>query len=246
MVAILIVELKYMNKTRTKPSLIILPGWGGNEMLWQHQIEHLQDIIDVRVITVTTADTIDKMAEAVLNDAPGNFSVVGHSIGGWVAQFLAIHFPEKINKLILVSTWTGQSMPDLNNFFIKALQCLKNNQRAELLKEVTSNLFYQYHTEKKALLNLVEKSQARFPTEGLINQLLAEMNSRDTVGSLHKIKCPTLLIYGHQDPFFTLKEQEAIKTKIPRAKLAVIEECGHMPSIERPQALTALIRLWLE
>jgi pimeloyl-ACP methyl ester carboxylesterase len=234
-----------MNKTQIKPSLIILPGWGGNDMLWQHQVHHLNDIANVSVLAVANRDTIDQMAEEVLKKSETNLILVGHSIGGWIAQYLAIHFPERISKLILVSTWTGLSNLELVHFFTKALKQLKSNQRDELLDEVRQNLIYQQHKEGEELLQLVKTSQAQFPTEGLINQTLAEMNSQDTVASLHQIQCPTLLVYGRQDPFFTLGEQEAIKATIPHAKLALIEECGHLPSIERPQALTALIRLWV-
>lgn len=241
MVVIPIAELNYMNKPQTKPSLIILPGWGGNEILWQHQVKHLSDIIDVRVLVITDCDAVDKMAEEVLENSPDNLILVGHSLGGWVAQFLAIHFPERINRLILVSTWTGRSNPELKHFFVEALKRLKNNQRDELLDEIRTNLIYQHHPEKAALLQLIKMSQSQFPTEGLINQTLAEMNSGDTITNLHKIKCPTLLIYGRQDPFFTLAEHEAMKAEIPHARLAIIEGCAHLPSIESPQTLTAEI-----
>ncbi|MBA2653030.1 MAG: alpha/beta hydrolase [Tatlockia sp.] len=96
-----------------------------------------------------------------------------------------------------------------------------------------------------SLLQLIKKSQNHFPTQGLINQTLAEINGGNTTSDLQKIVCSTLIIHGRQDPFFSLEIQQLIATKIPQAKLTIIEDCGHMIQVEQPQAVSALLRLWI-
>lgn len=55
-----------------------------------------------------------------------------------------------------------------------------------------------------------------------------------------------MVIHGRQDSFFTLAEQQLIASNIPNAKLTIIEDCGHMMHVEQPQAVNALLRLWVQ
>lgn len=229
-----------------KQKLIILPGWSGNEMLWEHQLTNLKDICDPKVLVITNQNTVEKMAEEVVKRTPEKFILAGHSLGGWVAQSIASKYPERIRRLILMATWTGASSSDFIDFLKQSLKRIENNEREALLDEIRPNLIYQARTNKKELFALIKSAQSQFPTEGLINQTLAEINSPDTASLLHKINCPTLIIHGREDSFFSLEEQELMRDKIPQAKLTIIEECGHMLSIERPQAVTDLIRLWVQ
>lgn len=226
----------------SKQQLIILPGWGGNEILWQHQCNNLKDIVDLETVVITNHDTVEKMADAVIAQAPESFVLVGHSLGGLVAQHIAIKYPQKVSRLILLATWTGLSSPELILFFKKMLQRLMNSEQEALLNEIRPSLIYQSHKNKDELLKQIKFSQSKFPLEGLINQTKAEINAIDTTAALHKIQCPTLIIYGRQDAFFTLEVQGNIAKNIPHAELAIIEKCGHMLSIEQPETVTALIR----
>ncbi|HVV68639.1 MAG TPA: alpha/beta hydrolase [Gammaproteobacteria bacterium] len=231
---------------RSKPELIILPGWAGDSSLWQHQCVNLTDLVTPKVIVVTEQPSIEKMAEEVLSSASEKFILLGHSLGGLIAQWIAIHHPHKVNKLILLATWTGFSSPELVTFFKKMLQKIRNDERESLWNDIKSNLVYSQHDHRENLLQTIHACLAQFPTQGLINQTLAEINAIDTSPLLHKIQCPTLIIHGRQDAFFPLQIHEHIRDHIANAKLTIIETCGHMLSIEQPEAITALIRLWVQ
>lgn len=230
----------------TKQELIILPGWGGDETLWEHQCEHLADVVIPKVIVITKQNSIEKMAEEVISQASENFVLVGHSLGGLVAQMIAIHHPLRVKKLILLATWTGFSNPELIEFFKEMVKKIRNNERESLWNNIKSNLLYSKHYHRDKLLQKIHLCLSQFPTEGLINQTQAEIHAIDTSPSLHRIQCPTLIVHGRQDGFFSSKVHEQIRDQIPYSKLTIIEECGHMLSIERPEAITALLRLWIQ
>jgi pimeloyl-ACP methyl ester carboxylesterase len=78
-----------------------------------------------------------------------------------------------------------------------------------------------------------------------VQQMTAIMNRRDSRPSLHEIRVPTLVICGRQDMGTPLAASEEIAAGIPGSRLAVIEDCGHLSTIEQPQAVTALLRDWL-
>ena len=117
---------------------------------------------------------------------------------------------------------------------------LKRIQKGEsemLLDELRPGIIHPDRHQDHILLQQIKNSQANFPVSGLINQTLVEINGGDTWASLDKIRCPTLIIHGRQDSFFTLEEQQAMASKIPNAKLTIIEDCGHMMHVERPQVV---------
>jgi pimeloyl-ACP methyl ester carboxylesterase len=83
------------------------------------------------------------------------------------------------------------------------------------------------------------------PPAVYIRQITAMIKDYETLPLLPRITCPTLAIHGRQDPLFSLEEHLVMTSAIPNARLAIIEECGHASPLERPQAVTALLRLWL-
>ena len=71
------------------------------------------------------------------------------------------------------------------------------------------------------------------------------MGRPDSRSELPGIACPTAVVCGRQDAVTPLKMAEEIAAGIPNAKLRIIEGCGHLASLERPEAATAVMRDWL-
>jgi len=72
------------------------------------------------------------------------------------------------------------------------------------------------------------------------------MNRPDSRRDLGLIHCPTLVLCGRQDARTPLAASEEMAEKIPRAALVVVEDCGHLAPMERPHAVTAVMRHWLQ
>jgi pimeloyl-ACP methyl ester carboxylesterase len=68
----------------------------------------------------------------------------------------------------------------------------------------------------------------------------------DSRHDLSLIHCPTLVLCGRQDSLTPLADSEEMAEKMPRAKLVVVEDCGHLSTMERPHAVTAVLRYWLQ
>ena len=66
------------------------------------------------------------------------------------------------------------------------------------------------------------------------------------MGSLSEIQCPTLVAGGRQDALCPVETHEEIASTVPNADLVVVEDCGHLSSMEQPQAVTAILRYWLQ
>jgi pimeloyl-ACP methyl ester carboxylesterase len=82
--------------------------------------------------------------------------------------------------------------------------------------------------------------------EGFVRQQLAAIGRPDSRPTLASIQCPTLVVCGRQDQITPLELSEEMAANIPGARLVVIEDCGHMSTLERPQGVTRAMSDWLQ
>ena len=101
-------------------------------------------------------------------------------------------------------------------------------------------LIHPSRTEEEALTGIVTGMAERVGKDAFLRQQTAIMGRPDSRGDLPGISSPTLVLCGRQDALSTLEMHVEMADLIPRARLAVIEECGHLATLERPFAATAL------
>src|SRR5210317_2126658 len=129
-----------------KPVLYLLPGLLCDKDAWHCQQAALSDRIDVRIPEFRGIDSLKKMAEMVLQEAPERFSVAGHSMGGRVGLELIHMAPERINKLILLSVGAHP---------VNDEEC---EQRSSLVEEAASIGMYKYAASWADLMLAYQKS----------------------------------------------------------------------------------------
>ncbi len=86
-----------------KPPLVLISGLLSNESLWQHQTRHLSDIASIQVLS-PSQDTPKKMIQAILEQAPPEFALAGHSMGGWLCLEIMRTAPSRVSRLCLLNT----------------------------------------------------------------------------------------------------------------------------------------------
>lgn len=228
-----------------KQKLVLIPGCGVTPLVWEHQKRHLSDIAECQTLLLTEYDSIDKMAEAALMQVEGKFTLAGHSLGGWVAMAMALKAPERVEKLILIATWPGNSSPEHKQLFKDCIKLVEMKQLEQLFHGALPMLLHPACLENQTIVGIMKQMQEDFPLEGMLCQLKAELEGKDLSALLNKITCPTLVVHARQDLLFPLVMQEALVAHLGHARLTIVEDSGHMLPIEQPQAVTALLRLWL-
>jgi pimeloyl-ACP methyl ester carboxylesterase len=223
--------------------IIFIPGVGGGAEVWQHQIQYLKDIATSEVIVLDGQNTRTEMADEVLAKAPPRFSLAGHSLGGWVAQEVAAKAPERVSKLFLCDTWTRDD-PKAIEYIEGLCRDFLINREATLDKHFQNFLCEETYQNQK-LCNYIKQLQRKMPTEKYVRQLKALTKNYGTFDLLPKIKAKTLVIHGRQDRVISEEECQFLADHIAHAKIALIEQSGHVTPLEQPQAFTAVMRLWL-
>ncbi len=228
----------------SKPKVILLHGLGGNLANWAFNVPALAQSYHVIAIDQigfgksdrtmlkyrvgTYVDFLDRfMAELKIEKA----SLVGNSLGGWVAALTAIKYPDRVEKIVLVDA-AG----------------LKPNE-VDLTQIYSLN--YSTRDEVRQLVKLVFYNQAIFGSDAMIEQSMTvrvAANDGYTIGSLidsirrnedflngrlGEIKKPTLIIWGKQDGLLKVSDGEQFKREIVGSELIVFDQCGHVPMVEK-------------
>lgn len=225
--------------------LILLPGLLCDAALWDHQARHLADIADIAIADLTLDESIAAMAARVLEAAPPRFALAGLSMGGYVAMAIQRAAPQRVSRLALLDT---SARPDTEEQ-TKRRRLLMAMAQAGQFRGVTPRLLplllHPDRVNEEPLAEAVMAMAERVGLDAFLRQQRAIMGREDARPALSAIAVPTMVICGREDALTPLDRSAEISAAIPAARLAVIEECGHLSTMERPQAATALLRLWL-
>jgi pimeloyl-ACP methyl ester carboxylesterase len=234
-----------MSQTTT---LILLPGLLCDPALWAPQLGALADAADCRVADMTLDDTIAGMAARVLAAAPERFSLAGLSMGGYAAFEVMRQAPERVERLALLDTSAKPDTPERTEGR-RELVARARESEAGFAAVVEGHLKTFVHPDRladDALMADIRASAMNVGREAYARQQGAIIGRADQRPNLSAIQCPTLVLCGREDALTPVAEHELIAERIPGAALEIIEDCGHLTTLERPDAVNAALRAWLE
>lgn len=232
---------------KQKQPLVLLPGLLCDAALWEPQLLDLVDIADFFVADLTDHETMKDMAASVLRDSPWKeFALAGLSMGGYVAQEIMRQAPQRVTRLALLDT---RSRPELPEETKRREQFMKLAQTERGFTPVTNRMLplmlHESRVKDAALIKVIREMAERTGVEGYIRQQKAIIARPDFRPLLPSIRCPTLVLCGRQDRLTPLENSEEMAQTIPGAKLMVVEECGHVSTLERPEFVNRAMRGWL-
>jgi pimeloyl-ACP methyl ester carboxylesterase len=228
-----------------RPALLLLPGLLCDAALWEHQATHLAEIADVAVADLSGAESIDELAEAVLDDAPDRFALAGLSMGGYVALAILRRAPERVDRLALLNTSARADTREQSRRRRGLIALARRGRFKGVTPRLLPTLVHPDRLEDAPLVEAVTAMAERVGTDAFVRQERAILARPDSRHRLAEIDCPTLVVVGRQDELTPPELGEEMAGLLPRARLAVVEDCGHLSTMERPQAVTALLRDWL-
>jgi pimeloyl-ACP methyl ester carboxylesterase len=167
-------------------------------------------------------------------------------MGGYVAQEIMRQAPHRVTRLALLDT---RSHPELPEETKRRHQFMKLAQTGRGFTPVTNRMLplmlHESRVKDAALVNIIREMAERTGVESYIRQQKAIIARPDFRPLLPTIKCPTLVLCGRQDRLTPLENSEEMAQAIPKARLVVVEECGHVSTLERPKEVNRAMRGWL-
>ena len=233
-----------MNEPR--PPLILVPGLICNHRLWAAQCSGLAALADVMVTDEHTRhDSVGAIAAAILITAPARFALAGLSFGGYIAMEIMRQAPERVDRLALLDTRAQADGEDVQRNRELLIEQSKVGRFLGITDKLLKVFLHPARLEDRALVEEVKRMAGEVGREGFIRQQTAIMNRPDSLADLAAIDCPTLVLVGRQDALTPVADHEAMAARLPNANLVVIEDCGHLSTMERPEAVNAAMRDWL-
>ena len=237
--------------TKTRPHLLLLPGLACDAEVWKHQARLLGEIATVQVIDYGASDSIEEMARVTLERSPQRFAVAGHSMGGRVATEIMRRAAQRIRGLALLDTAYKPLQPGEKGEAEKAeragyVQIAQTEGMRAMARTWLQKMVHPSRLTDKALVESIVEMMGRKSPEIFTGQIKALLGRPDATPVLAAIRCPTLVLCGREDAWSVLDVHRDMAARIPGARLVVIEKCGHMATMERPEAVTAALAEWLK
>lgn len=228
------------------PPVVLLPGTLCDARLWSHQATHLAELTAVMVGDVTREDSVAGMARAVLATAPAHFALAGLSLGGIVAFEILRQAPERVAALALLDTNPAAPTRAQIEGWTRDMALVAGGGFDTFIRQRWATSLSQGASRRAGWLRaMVEVMAGAVGAEAYLRQMRAQIGRPDSRAFLPRIACPTLVLVGRQDAICPLEIHQAMAAAIPDARLVVVEECGHLSSLEQPESVTAALRTWI-
>jgi pimeloyl-ACP methyl ester carboxylesterase len=213
--------------------------------LWEPQIGRFGARVECRVADLTKADSMADLARSVLAEAPERFALAGLSMGGYVALEILRQAPERVERLALLDTSARPDTPEQTRRRRGLLALSRRGRFQGVTPRLLPLLIHPDRLAEAALTGIVMGMAERIGREAFLRQQTAIMGRIDSRPQLGRIACPTVIVCGRQDALTPLALAEELAESIAGARLAVIEQCGHLSTLERPDAVNAALAEWL-
>lgn len=240
---------------------MLLHGWGMHSGVWEDLVEELLDHYRVTILDLPGhgrsrgarfGPTLDDLGAAVAAVAPPRAAWVGWSLGGLIAQWLAIAAPERVERLALVGgtpcftqrpDWPHGMNPTVLRGFAEAL---RQNHRATLQRFIA----LEVHGSDRAAAQLRRLKALLFehgePDEKALENGLAILEHTDLRAGLTRISCPMLLLLGQRDLLAPAAAGEMMRESLSDARLHVFPHAGHAPFLSHLPEFLIELRAFLD
>ncbi len=230
-----------MNKT----PLALCPGLLCNHQLWRAQIDALSDVAECHVGRFDNHSSFEEMARSILDAMPERFALAGLSMGGYVSQAVMRIAPERVSHLALLDT-SGRADTEEQKRRRRGLISLsKVGKFKGVTPKLLPMLIHEDRLEEEALTTVIFEMAEDIGKEAFFMQQEAIMARPDGREDLTKVECPTLILCGRQDTLTPLELHEEMAELTLNSELVVVEDSGHLPTLERPEAVNEAMRNWL-
>lgn len=239
--------------------VVLLHGWGMNGAVWDHTVEALRAYYRVHSVDLpgygfsadSPADSVEELVEQLLQSAPKNAVWLGWSLGGLIASYIALHYPEYVSKLVTVASspkfaaapaWLGIQPNILSDFSVQLQRDFRLTiERFMALQAMGSPTARQdVKRLKKAVLSRPDPDEA---------SLLAGLNMLENIDLREQMKSvakPVLRMYGRLDGLVPIKVATELDKDWPETESVTFSASSHAPFITESETFCCELRRFIE
>jgi pimeloyl-ACP methyl ester carboxylesterase len=228
-----------------KPFLAFACAHLTDERLYAAQVAALEADYACTVFAFRDHDSLAAMAEDLLEKMPARFTLVGLSLGGYLAFEIIRRQLHRLERLVLIDTTAAADNPARRAGRLADIAKVRDGGIDALIPELPARWLHPEHARLVELTDLMADMARSIGARGQFNQQTAMLSRPDSHADLEQVRIPTLLACGREDPVTPVRDHEAMAARIPGARLEIIENCGHLSTIEQPETVTRMLQRWL-
>ena len=190
------------------------------------------------------------MAAQILANAPPRFALAGHSMGGRVALEVWAQAPQRVSHLALLDTGFeglagGETGERERAGRLRLLQLARTAGMRAMAQDWASGMVHPDRLSEAPLMEAIYDMLARATPEVFAAQIRALLQRPDRSALLASINVPTLVLCGREDSWSTLARHQDMAGRISGSTLVDVPHCGHMCTLEQPEAVSRALLAWL-
>ena len=253
----LALELSYRHQEfDNKIPILFLHGFNGNSKSWAYQFIHFKNkrsVIAIDAPGFGKSDPVDEdmsmiatlVNNLLINLGINKFDLVGHSMGGMLAQIISSRYSCSVNKLVLSCTHKGYAMPPgspLRVPYRRRLEERKNLSDQEFGKLRINKMLPELDNQE--IFNFLSSISEEI-TEDSIKSGGMAMQRLDTSNYLSKVKQPCLILKGSKDVVVSSERSNNLERSLPHAEVEELSNVGHAPYCEDSKAFNKVLETFL-
>jgi pimeloyl-ACP methyl ester carboxylesterase len=217
-----------------------------DERLYAAQVAALADGYDCRLFVFREEDSMRRMAATLLAGTPARFTLIGLSLGGYMAFEVIRQAAGRLERLALLDTLAGADDDARRAIRLADIAKVLEGGIEALIPTLPQRWLLPAHTRRVELVELMAAMARSIGAAGQRNQQRAMLARPDSFDDLAALAIPTLLLCGAQDPVTPVAEHEAMARCLPHAELEIVADCGHLSTLEQPDAVNRRLTRWLD
>ena len=229
-----------------KPTAVLIPGLGNTERLWSAQATALKPHCDVVIPDYRGSESIADMADTVMELTPeaSPLSLVGFSLGGYIALDIMGRYTERIERLAFISSSPYADDEDTKRQRQRLMEKAAEDYTA-LLKDMAKFIVSPMASRADEARRILVAMGQDLGAEEFCRQQRVAMERRDCRDILATIQCPTDVLCGSEDPVTNVAGNRFIADNIKGATLTIVDGASHLLPLEAPVEVTAFLLDWL-
>jgi pimeloyl-ACP methyl ester carboxylesterase len=226
--------------------ILLVPGLVSSPRIFAPVAPALWQMGPVMVANHIRDDSMAAIAMRILAEAPPRFALAGLSMGGYIAFEILRQAPERVARVALLDTAARADTPEASAARRLQMDLAVGGRFTEVIDALFARVVHPSRREDAGLHELVRLMGSEVGVDGYLRQQTANITRSDSRATLSAIRCPTLVLVGDSDELTPPERAAEIADGIPGARLVVVPDCGHLSTLERPQAVSDALRAWLQ
>ena len=226
-------------------AVVLVPGLNCSPRLYGPQIADLWTFGAVSVANHTRDDTMAAIARRILDDAPPRFALAGLSMGGYIAFEIMRQAANRVAKLALLDTGPRDDPREAQEKRRTNIALAEAGHFDEIVDKQFPLYVHPSRATDVALKSVYLAMCHDVGPQAYVRQQRAILRRADSRPLLPSIRCPTLVLVGAQDEATPPALSDEMAAAIPDARLVTVPDCGHLSTLEKPEAVTRALVEWM-